>query len=62
MERSVSAAPSVTQGRGSSAAGRREGGVEMSLVVVVLLLLLSLLDLAAVLSGVDSRERRDWNR
>jgi hypothetical protein len=32
----------------------------MSLVVVVLLLIL--LDLAAVLSGVDSREGRDWNR
>jgi hypothetical protein len=32
----------------------------MSLVVVVLLLIL--LDVAAVLSGVDSRDGRDWNR
>jgi hypothetical protein len=32
----------------------------MSLVVVVLLLIL--LDVAASLSGVDSRDGRDWNR
>jgi hypothetical protein len=32
----------------------------MSLVVVVLLLIL--LDVAALLSGVDSRDGRDWNR
>lgn len=32
----------------------------MSLIVVVLLLIL--LDEAAVLSGLDSRHGRDWNR
>jgi hypothetical protein len=32
----------------------------MSLIVVVLLLVL--LDVAAVLSGVDSRDGHDWNR
>jgi hypothetical protein len=32
----------------------------MSLVVVLMLLVL--LDVAAVLSGVDSRDGRDWNR
>jgi hypothetical protein len=32
----------------------------MSLVVVVLLLIL--LDVAALLSGVDSRDGRDWKR
>ena len=37
-----------------------EGEVEMSLVVVLVLLVL--LDVAAVLSGVDSRDGRDWNR
>jgi hypothetical protein len=33
----------------------------MSLIIVVLLLLI-LLDVAALLSGVDSRDGRDWNR